>query len=60
MDVYKINGYKDREDYLSSLADDFGLPLETVKLVANVFGPSEDFDGLVSSLEDMMDMEEFE
>ena len=51
--VYKANGYEDREDYLSCLAEDYGLSLEeVVRPLAELLGPSEDFDGLVSSLED--------
>ncbi|GHU02103.1 hypothetical protein FACS1894147_03270 [Spirochaetia bacterium] len=52
-DVYTRNGYKDREDYLKNLADDWGLELFVVNMVADMLGPSEDFDGLVSELEDM-------
>ncbi|GHT63687.1 hypothetical protein FACS1894110_01940 [Spirochaetia bacterium] len=51
--VYTRNGYKDREDYLKNLADDWGLELFVVNMVADMLGPSEDFDGLVSELEDM-------
>ena len=52
--VYRQNGYSDREHYLSCLAEDYGLDLEqVVRPLANLLGPSEDFDGLVSSLEDM-------
>ena len=51
--IYKRNGYEDREDYLSCLADDYGLSLEeVVRPLAELLGPDEDFDGLVSSLED--------
>ena len=51
--IYKQNGYEDREDYLSCLADDYGLSLEeVVRPLAELLGPDEDFDGLVSSLED--------
>lgn len=43
----------DREDYLSSIAEDYGLDLEqVVRLIADLLGPTEDFDGLVSALED--------
>ncbi|GHT83189.1 hypothetical protein FACS1894137_03670 [Spirochaetia bacterium] len=52
-DVYTRNGYKDREDYLKNLADDWGLELFVVNMVADMLGPSEDFDDLVSELEDM-------
>ena len=54
-DVYKENGYDSREDYLQSLADDLGTPLNAVLALAEVLGPDEDFDGLVSSLEDAAD-----
>ena len=51
--IYKANGYEDREDYLSCLAEDYGLSLEeVVRPLAKLLGPSEDFDGLVSALED--------
>lgn len=51
--VYKANGFEDREDYLSCLAEAYGLPLEeVVRPLAELLGPSEDFDGLVSALED--------
>ena len=53
-DVYQENGYDDRDDYLRSLADDYGIPLDAVMAVAEVLGPDEDFDGLVSNLEDAM------
>ncbi|GHV37242.1 hypothetical protein AGMMS49546_04400 [Spirochaetia bacterium] len=51
--VYTRNGYKDREDYLKNLTDDWGLELFAVNMIAGMLGPSEDFDGLVSELEDM-------
>ena len=51
--VYEENGYKDREEYLSCLAEDYGLDLEgIVRPLADLLGPSEDFDGLVVALED--------
>lgn len=52
-DIYQANGYNDREDYLSGLAEDYGVDLDTVKALADLLGPNEDFDGLVSQLEDM-------
>jgi hypothetical protein len=42
---------------LKSLAEEYELPLEKVRLMADMLGPDEDFDGLLSELEDMMDME---
>lgn len=52
MDVYQENGYKNRSDYLACLAEDYGLEDETVLLLAGTLGPDEDFDGLVTALED--------
>lgn len=53
LDAYRENGYADREDYLSCIAEDYGLDLEqVVRPLAELLGPSEDFDGLISSLED--------
>ena len=52
MSIYTENGYKNRRDYLECLADDFGIDKGTVFAVASLLGASEDFDGLVSSLED--------
>ena len=52
MCIYQQNGYKDREDYLDSLREDYG---EAVDILTSVLPPSEDFDGLIISLEDMND-----
>lgn len=53
MSVYTENGYTDREEYLSSLAEDYGLSLNIVQSIADIFGENEDFDGLVTALEDL-------
>jgi len=53
--VYASKGYKDREDYLNSLADDRGIDRITVDVIADVLGESEDFDGLINALEDLDD-----
>lgn len=50
--IYQENGYKNREDYLKCMADDYGVPLNVVLSIAEVLGESEDFDGLISALED--------
>ena len=52
MDIYREHGYKDRKDYLESLALEFGLPKRVVFTVANMLGENEDFDGLLTTLED--------
>lgn len=54
---YVLNGYENRREYLKSLSEDFGVPYETVVMLAQMLGPSEDFDGLVTALEDYEDME---
>ncbi len=51
-DIYKEHGFKDRTDYLHSLADEYGMPLEDVIALADILGQDEDFDQLVISLED--------
>ncbi len=52
MSVYTQQGYKDRDDYLKSLAGDLGLPKSLVFDAAYLLGENEDFDGLVTTLED--------
>jgi hypothetical protein len=49
---YINNGYKDRGDYLKNLADDYGIDSMIVNELAGMLGPNEDFDGLVTELED--------
>ena len=50
--IYWENGYADRDDYLNRLSEDYGVPIETVQILADILGENEDFDGLVSALED--------
>ena len=50
--IYQENGYQDRKDYLNSMAEEFDVPITVVLSIANMLGPNEDFDGLVSALED--------
>ena len=54
--VYISKGYKDRKDYLQSLAEEFDIDFGTVVMVANTLGRNEDFDGLISALEDYDDV----
>ena len=53
MSIYEEEGFASRRQYLGSLAEDFGLDSQTVFAVASILGASEDFDGLLSSLEDL-------
>jgi hypothetical protein len=52
MNVYTDNGFRDRQHYLESLAEDYDVELETVEALADVLGEDEDFDGLLVALED--------
>ena len=49
---YQANGYESRKHYLRCMSEDYGVPLEVVYSLADILGPSEDFDGLVNALED--------
>ena len=51
MSNYQQNGYKDREDYLDSLREDYSE--DAVDVLTSILPASEDFDGLITSLEDM-------
>ena len=53
MSIYIAEGYKSRRHYLETLADEMGIESEIVFTLASVLGPSEDFDGLVTELEDL-------
>ena len=54
--IYQENGYTDRDDYLTCLSEDYGVPIEDVYSLAEMLGENEDFDGLVSALEDIESM----
>lgn len=49
MSIYTNNGYANREEYLDMLREDYG---ELVDILITVLPASEDFDGLVTELED--------
>jgi len=49
--VYLQNGFKNRHDYLQCMSEDYGVPLDVVYSLADIM-PGEDFDGLISALED--------
>lgn len=57
--VYIENGYKNRADYLRSMSDEYCVPIETVHVLATTLGPNEDFDGLVSALQDIESEREY-
>lgn len=56
IDVYKEAGFESRDDYLKCLSDKYGVDIDSVNALARLLGPSEDFDGLISSLDDFSNM----
>jgi len=50
--MYEEHGAKNRTEYISNLADQYGVPLDMAMIAADTLGPTEDFDGLVSTLQD--------
>jgi len=51
-DIYEQNGYDTRAEYLKYLAADHEIDLDIVLNLAEILGPDEDFDGLVTTLQD--------
>ena len=47
---YQENGYKNRYEYLESLREQYGA--DKVNALLTVLPPSEDFDGLVTELQE--------
>jgi hypothetical protein len=52
-DVYVARGYRDRALYLDSLATKYGVDKEAVMTFADILGPAEDFDALLTSLQEV-------
>lgn len=52
-DLYIRKGFPSRDDYLESLADTYGVDVLKVHMMADALGEYEDFDGLISELEDL-------
>ena len=50
--IYEIHGYKNRQDYLKNLSDDYSVDLDIVQSIADLLDENEDFDGLVTQLQD--------
>lgn len=45
-----------RKEYLKGLAEEYGVPLSVVYTAASVLGPSEDHDGLITAIEDWINL----
>jgi hypothetical protein len=50
---YTRNGYANRTEYLESISEDYGIDMDTVLALADLLGKEEDFDGLLSMLQDL-------
>ena len=50
--IYMQHGFADREAYLKSLAVEYEVDETSVFSLAELLGPNEDFDGLLTDLED--------
>lgn len=57
MSIYTDNGYANRQEYLDELREEYG---ELVDILITVLPSSEDFDGLVTALEDALDSGEYD
>ncbi len=53
MTIYTENGYANRKEYLDELREEHGADM--VNTLITVLPSSEDFDGLVTALEDAVD-----
>ena len=51
--IYAENGYRNRKDYLHGLSEEYCIPMNVVMDLATLLGPEEDFDALVTTLEDI-------
>ena len=57
MSIYVENGYANRTEYLNELHEDYG---DLVDILIGVLPSSEDFDGLLTALEDALDSGDYE
>jgi len=56
MSKYTDAGHRNRQEYLAAVADDLGVPEDVVLTLADVLGEGEDFDALITELEDYIDV----
>ena len=59
MTIYEQEGYTSRKDYLINLSEEFGVSTGQVFMLAGLLGQDEDFDGLISMLEDLEGITDF-
>ncbi len=46
LSIYQQKGYNNREHYLLKMSENYQVPLDFVKKVADIIGRDRDFDGL--------------
>jgi hypothetical protein len=56
LERYQEDGCEDRAQYLESLCEEYEVGLREVVALADLLGPEEDFDGLVTTLQDGCDL----
>jgi len=56
MDIYQENGYENRDQYLEALSFDYGVDIDVVNSLSSMLGSNEDFDGLISAINDYINM----
>lgn len=50
--IYNEHGFANRAAYLEGLAEEYDIDLDTVQQAAELLGENEDFEGLISMLDD--------
>jgi hypothetical protein len=50
--IYQDRGFANRQDYINTVAVEYELDVDSVRAVADLLGPDEDFDGLLSMCAD--------
>lgn len=58
MSIYTDNGYNSRKEYLSALASKYCIDITIIRTMAAILGSNEDFDGLITSIQDFLDRED--
>jgi len=59
MSIYQEHGFDTRQEYLESLADDYGVEIAQVKVAAELLGEEEDFDGLLTELSSIQQLNQY-
>jgi len=52
--IYEEYGCKNRQEYLEQVADNSGVDMFFVQAAADMLGPNEDFDGLVTTINEVI------